>query len=274
MLVLLTAASVVAYSVMALLYKAAAPSVRADRMVWVATVVATLLGLIVWLLSAEGVPLIGVLLGLAAGVTFYVGSVLRARAVATSPTSLVFAITNLDLVLAGAFTMAIPWFNNAPTPGKIIGCVLAALAVLLGSQLRSSNEQLSPLTYLCLLLLIASALVSVTYARMLPNALLFFLFIDHAAGMLPTLHLGRGLKRPELLWGLGVGVSMFVGFWTLLLAQANSSPENLTLVLLALSLKTPATALLSIPIFKEQLTSTKLAALGLASLALILPILL
>ena len=269
-LVLLTATSVVAYSIMALLYKAAVPYVRAERMIWVATLVATVLGLVVWLASSEEAPLEGWVLGAVAGLTFYFASIARARAVQTSPVSLVFAITNLDLILAGAVTMAIPFFSNPPTLWKILACVVATAAVLLGSQVRGV-EKLSPLTYLCLALLIVSAIASLTYARILPGALLFFLFIDHLAGLVPNLHLARGIQKAEWLWGLGVGVSMFIGFWTLLIAQARSPAQSLTLVLLALSMKTPLTAALSIPLFKEALTVPKLLALLLASLALILP---
>lgn len=269
-LILLTAASVVAYSVMALLYKAAAPLVRPERMVWVATLIATVLGFGVWLLSGEFAPWIAIVLGGVAGLTFYFASILRARAVQTSPLSLVFAITNLDLVLAGAITMLIPWFNNPPTLLKIMACGLAALAVLLGGRI-SGKERLSPLTFASLGLLIVSQLALLAYARNWPAALFLLLFVDHVVGLVPTPQYALGLRRSEWLWGLGVGLSMFAGVWMMLKAQALAG-DQLTAVLLGLSLKTPLIAVISIPVFKEELTGKKIVALVLASLALIIPL--
>jgi hypothetical protein len=83
---------------------------------------------------------------------------------------------------------------------------------------------------------------------------------------------GRALltvQRPELGWGAALGSCMFIGFWSLLQALALSG-EHLTFVLLALSMKTPFIALLSVPIFHEQFSRTKVAAVGLATIALVL----
>ena len=66
-----------------------------------------------------------------------------------------------------------------------------------------------------------------------------------------------------------LGVCMFVGFWALLQA-ISLNPNNVTLVLLAISMKTPLIAIVAVPVFREPITRSKLAAVGLATLALIL----
>jgi hypothetical protein len=124
-------------------------------------------------------------------------------------------------------------------------------------------------TFISLALLAVSALGFVVYARFFPTALLFFILLDHLAGVMINGRSLRIVQRQEIYWGSAIGLGMFIGFWSLLQALA-SSGSNVTLVLLALSMKTPLIALMAVPVFRERVTLTKLSAVGLASLALVL----
>lgn len=268
-MVILIGLSLAAYTAIALLFKAASARTRPDQLVVVAITTVTLLAGFTMLLRGEwGGTWPGAAIALLAGGLFSLASVYRVRALKETPVSLVFAVTNLDLVVSGAVALLIPAFGQSFSPWRLLAIVAAALAIVAGTKV-SSGERISSTTFLALALLGASATGFVVYARLFPAALLFFILLDHLAGVLLN---GRALltvQRPELGWGGLIGVCMFVGFWSLLQALALSG-ENLTFVLLALSMKTPFIALLSAPIFHEQFSRTKVAAVGLATIALVL----
>jgi hypothetical protein len=265
----LTATSVVAYSILALVYKAASPHVRPNQMIFAATVVCTFLSLVYFGFKGGGGSWVGSVMGVVAGLSFYIASVYRAKAVQTSPVSLVFAISNLDLVLAGAVVLFIPAFGSQPTLWNVLACAVAGLAVLIGGLVRG-GERISGYTYASLGLLVVSTLTAALYARSFPQQLAFLMVLDYAAGAVPNLHLTRTVQKLEWRWGLVAGLLTFAGFWVGIEAQARASSIDLPLVLLALSLKTPLTALLAVPIFKERITLQKVAAVSLATLALVL----
>ena len=250
-------------------FKAASARTRPDQLVVVAITTVTLLAGFTMLLRGEwGGTWPGAAIALLAGGLFSLASVYRVRALKETPVSLVFAVTNLDLVVSGAVALLIPAFGQPFSPWHLLAIVAAALAILAGTKVRP-GERISSTTFLSLALLAASATGFVVYARLFPGALLFFILLDHLAGVLLN---GRALltvQRRELGWGTALGVCMFVGFWSLLQALALSG-EHLTFVLLALSMKTPFIALLSVPIFREQFSRTKIAAVGLATIALVL----
>lgn len=265
----LTATSVVAYSILALVYKAASPHVRPTHMVYTSSLVCMLLSLVYYAFKGGGGTWLGAALGLFAGLTFYIASIYRAKAVATSPVSLVFAITNLDLVLAGAVVLFIPAFAAEPTIWNIIACIVAAGAVLVGGVVRGV-ETISRYTFIALGLLVVSTLAAGLYARSFPQQLAFLMILDYAAGVVPNFHLTPRVQKAEWRWGLLAGLLIFGGFWVGIEAQARASAADLPLVFLALSLKTPLTAVLAVPLFKERLTVQKVAAVSLATLALVL----
>lgn len=268
-MVVLIGLSLAAYTLIALLFKAAAAHTRPTQLVVVAISTVSLLAGLTMLLRGEwGGTWLGAAIALFAGGLFYLASVYRVRALQTTPVSLVFAVTNLDLVVSGAVVLLIPALGQPTTPWHLLAIVVAALAILAGTRVRA-DDHISTTTFLALALLATSASGFVLYARFFPAALLFFILLNHLAGVLLN---GRALltaQRPELAWGGLIGVCMFVGFWSLLQALALSG-EHLTFVLLALSMKTPFIALLSVPIFREQFSRTKVAAVGLATLALVL----
>jgi drug/metabolite transporter (DMT)-like permease len=261
--------SLAAYTTIALLFKAASGKTQSDRLVTVALTVVTLITAVIMIVRGEwGGTLLGAAIALISGTLFYVASIYRVKALQTTPVSLVFALTNLDLVLSGAIALCIPAFGEPLTIWRVLAVLVAGMAILLGTQIRGI-ERVSTNTFLSLALLAVSATGFVIYARFFPTALLFFILLDHLAGVLLNGRTLRSVQRSELTWGAALGLCMFVGFWSLLQALAMSG-SNLTLVLLALSMKTPFIALLAVPVFKERMTTAKLAAVGLATFALVM----
>jgi hypothetical protein len=261
--------SLAAYTAVALLFKAAAPHTQPDRLVVVALVVVTLITAALMLVRGEwGGAWFGAAIALLSGGLFYLGSVCRVKALATTPVSLVFAITNLDLVLSGAVALFLPIFGQTVTVWNVPAVVVAGMAILLGAQIRGVDH-IAPHTFLALGILTVSSLGFVSYARFFPTTLLFFILFNHLAGVLLNGRALRAVQRSEIMWGSALGVCMFLGFWTLLQALAISG-DHMTLMLLVLSMKTPLIALLAVPVFKERMTKAKLAAIGMATLAVVL----
>jgi hypothetical protein len=268
-MVFLICLSLAAYTTIALLFKGASSRTRPDQLVVVALTTVTLLaGLTMLVLGEWGGSWAGAVIALLSGGLFYLASIYRVRALADTPVSLVFAVTNLDLVVSGAVALLIPAFGQLLSPWHLLAVGAAALAILTGTRVQR-GERISANTFVSLGLLAASATGFVIYARFFPAALLFFILLDHLAGVLLNGKALRTVQRPELGWGALVGVCMFVGFWSLLQALALSG-DHLTFVLLVLSMKTPFIALLSVPIFHERFSRAKLAAISLATLALVL----
>lgn len=260
--------SLVAYTAIACLFKAAAPHTRPDHLVVVAVAVVTLAAGGMMIVRGEwGGTWVGAAIALIAGALFYMASVYRVKALQTTPVSLVFALTNLDLVISGAIALVLPVFGQTLSVWSVLAVVIAGAAVLFGTQIRGV-DRISGYTCVSLAILAVSALGFVLYTRFFPTALLFFILLDHFAGVLLNGRVLRNAQRNEVLWGAALGVCMFIGFWSLL--QALASTSSVTLVLLALSMKTPLIALLAIPVFKERVTFAKLAAVGLATLAVVL----
>lgn len=265
----LVAVSLAAYTAIALLFKAASSHARPDQLVTVALTAVALLASLAMLARGEwGGSWLGAAIALLSGGLFYLASVYRVRALAEAPVSLVFAVTNLDLVISGAVALLIPAFGQPLSAWHVLAVLTAGAAIFAGVRIRS-GERISANTLISLALLAASATGFVAYARFFPAALLFFILLDHLAGVLLNGRALRSVRRGELAWGAAIGACMFIGFWSLLLALA-ASGDKLTLVLLALSMKTPFIALLSVPIFRERFSIAKLAAVGLATAALVL----
>jgi hypothetical protein len=73
---------------------------------------------------------------LISGALFYLASIYRVKALQTTPVSIVFALTNLDLVLSGAIALCIPTFGEPLTIWRILAVLVAGMAILLGTQIR------------------------------------------------------------------------------------------------------------------------------------------
>jgi hypothetical protein len=261
--------SLVAYTAIALLFKAAAHETQPDRLVVVALTVVTLAAAGMMILRREwGGTWSGAAIALVSGALFYLASVYRVKALTTTPVSLVFALTNLDLVISGAIALFLPMFGQSLTLWNVLAVAVAGAAILLGAQIRGV-ERISLNAFVALALLSASALGFVLYVRLFPQALLFFILLDHLAGVLLNGWALRAVQRSEVLWGTALGICMLIGFWSLLQALAQSGSTT-TLVLLVLSIKTPLIAVFAVPVFKERFSLVKGAAVGLAFLAVVL----
>src|SRR3712207_3089477 len=126
--------SLIAYSVIALLLKAPAGRTQPDPLAVVALGAVALAAAATMVARGEwGGTWMGAVLALGAGALFYTASVYRLKALATTPVSLVFALTNLDLVLSGAVALAIPAFGQPLTPWHVLAIIVAAGAILLGT---------------------------------------------------------------------------------------------------------------------------------------------
>jgi hypothetical protein len=261
--------SLAAYCIIAMLFKTAAGRTAPDRLVVVALTVVTLAAALTMLIRGEwGGTWLGAAIALGAGALFYIASIYRVRALNSTPVSLVFAVTNLDLVVSGSVALFIPAFGQPLSAWHLLALVVAGAAILLGTQI-SGRDRISPDTFRSLAALSASALGFVVYARLYPGALLFFILLDHLAGVLLNGRSLRHVQRAEVVWGGALGITMFIGFWALLQALTISG-DRMTLVLLALSMKTPVIALLAVPLFGERVTIHKVGAIGLATLAVMM----
>lgn len=287
--VALVSVAIVAYTVLSFLLKMGAENGRPDRVITTAVAVVTVLAAIfalategrnvfkpVWNSDDSSAVILGILLSLGAGILFYIASVYRVKALQTAPASTVFAITNLDLVTSGFLIVILSLFVPALNHGasfspaqlgvRLVAILIAGGAILIGQQLQG-KESLPRETFLSLLILSLSALGYVFYATFL-TPILFFIVLDHLAGVILNARSLVDVKQVELKWGAAIGLCMFIGFWALL--QAISLSQGNPAVLLALNLKTPLTAILAVPLFKETMTRDKIAAVVLATAAIFL----
>jgi drug/metabolite transporter (DMT)-like permease len=266
-IIILTLISIVAYTLLSLSLKAAAIRVRSDKVITIAMgVVALLAGIFAFINGEWRGSWLGAAIAVIAGIVFFIAALYRMRALETAPVSLVFAITNLDLVVSGVLTMLIPIFGVQITPGRILAVIVAGAALLVGQRIKGV-DRLPVSAFISLGLLSLAGMGYITYAAFF-TPLLFFIFWDHLAGFALNIKSLPGINRNEIGWGVLAGVCMFVGFWTLMLALSVDN-ANIPLILLALSMRTPITALLAVPIFKEKFDLPKLAAIILATLALV-----
>jgi hypothetical protein len=261
--------SLTAYIAIALLFKAASSHTRPDHLVMVALSSVALISAVMMIIRGEwGGTWLGALIAIVSGALFYFASIFRVRALATTPVSLVFAVTNLDLVVSGTLALLIPIFGQSLTIWQVLALITAASAILIGGHIRGVDH-ISADTFISLALLSGASIGFVLYAYFFPTALLFFILLDHLAGVVFNGRTLLSVQRSEIGWGLVVGICMFVGFWSLLQAITLSA-NNVSLVLLVLSLKTPFIALLAVPLFRERVTWAKFGAVILATLSLVL----
>jgi drug/metabolite transporter (DMT)-like permease len=260
------------YSLLGLTLKGAALKKNdPSRLIWVALIVVSAISLIFVLLMRTAWTWQAVVLGLVSGIFFYLASVERVKALQSTPAGVVFAITNLDLVVNSVLAATLPFLEGELTPQKLIAAGLAAVAILLVSRVRREDQHgmVSSHTYVSLALLVLSAMGYTVYAH-LGYPILLFIFVDHLAGVLLNARSMPNLTRSEMGWGCAVGVLMFTGFWGLMTALQTSV---ISLTLIIVSLNTVAIALLSWLILKEKLTVGQILALFTAVAASIVVVL-
>lgn len=248
------------YSLLGLTLKSAALKKNdPGRLIWVALIVVSAISLAFVLLERTVWTWQATALGLVSGVFFYLASVARVKALQSTPAGVVFAITNLDMVVSSVLAATLPFLEGGLTPQKLIAAGLAATAIFLVSWKRRRDQHgtVSPHTYVSLALLVVSAMGYTIYAH-LGYPVFLFMFVDHLAGVLLNARNMPNLTRSEMGWGCAVGVLMFVGLWSLMTALQASV---ISLTLIVVSLNTVAIALLSWLVLKERLTSGQILAL-------------
>jgi drug/metabolite transporter (DMT)-like permease len=254
------------YSLLGLTLKSAAMKKNdPGRLIWFALVVVSVISLGLTLFTRVTWSWQAVVLGLVSGGFFYLASVERVKALQTSPAGVVFAITNLDLVINSMVVAFLPFLNGAVTVQKITAAVLAGIAIFLVSWARGQKGKISWHTYLSLGLLVISGLGYTTYASF-GFPVILFIFVDHFAGVILNAPSARNLNRSEIIWGSAAGLLMFVGLNSLMNAlQASVATISLTLIIVGLN--TVVIALLGWLLFKEQLTRQQVLAVILAVIA-------
>jgi drug/metabolite transporter (DMT)-like permease len=260
------------YSLLGLTLKTAAMKKNdPGRLIWFALVVVSVISLGLTLFNRVAWSWQAVVLGLLSGVFFYLASVERVKALQTSPAGVVFAITNLDLVINSVVVAFLPFLNGVVTVQKIAAAVLAGVAVLLVSWARGQKGKISWHTYLSLGLLVISGLGYTIYASF-GFPVILFIFVDHFAGVILNAPSARNLTRSEILWGSAAGLLMFVGLNSLMSAL-QASVESISLTLILVSLNTVAIAFLGWLLLKEKLTRQQIVAVVLAVIASVVVIL-
>jgi drug/metabolite transporter (DMT)-like permease len=270
----LTILALICYSLLGLTLKSAA--VRKNdpgRLIWVALIVVSVASLGAFLLGSQrdwGWQ--GIALGLASGVFFYLASVERVKALQSTPAGVVFAVTNLDLVISSVLAALLPFLADTLNLQKIVAAALAAAAIFLVSWSRDHRQQgtVSPHTYVSLTLLVISAMGYTIYSARLEYSVFLFMFFDHLAGVLLNARDVRNVKQVEIGWGVAAGALMFVGLWSLMTALQTSI---ISLTLITVSLNTVTVALLSWLFLKERLTVYQVVALFVAVAASIVVVL-
>lgn len=264
----LTLFSIAAYVLLSLVLKVSAQRAHSDQVITVAFGTVALLATVLAIATGEwNGTLPGAVIAVVAGAIFFAASFYRMRALETASASLVFAITNLDLVVSGAAIMLVPVFGIQTSPKHILAIIIAGGAILVGQRVKGI-ENLPSSAFLSLALLSIASIGYITYAAFF-TPLVFFIVLNHLAGFILNIKALPGANKGELGWGIAAGSCMFIGFWTLMSALSMSCTD-IPSILLALSMRTPITALLAVPIFKEQLNPLKMTAMALATIAVIL----
>ncbi len=261
----LTLLALCCYSLLGLTLKSAAmKDNNPGRLIWVALVVVSVISLTLGLVSGAVWTWQAVLLGLASGAFFYLASVERVKALQTTPAGVVFAVTNLDLVVNSVVVALIPFFHSPFTPAKGAAAALAGAAIVMTvwSREAKASGSISLHTYISLGLLVFAGMGFTLYSQLaMPVAL--FMFFDHVAGVGLNIREARNVTSGEIRWGLGVGALMFVGLWSLMTSMS-MAPTLISQTLIVVSMNTVAVAVLSWVVLKEKLSQRQVLALLLA----------
>jgi drug/metabolite transporter (DMT)-like permease len=239
-----------------------------------------LLSSVLFFFRSEPVPNIAFtfIVGILNSSAFLVATMTHIEALKRLPSSVVYSIIRLNVVVVVLFSIF--YFQDHPTFNQIAGIMLAVTVILILTRQPEAEEPSAGQTKRGLVLVFISlfcgsiASISSKFAAMHAN-LLAFMAISYLFSTLFSIGL-RNKLQPEpvhtnykeaLVIGFSMGLINFAGYYTFLEAL---SMGPLSIVIAIISLHFVIAILLSVLIYKEKLTSSRIAGISLTILSVIL----
>ena len=218
------------------------------------------------------------MIGLLNSCAFLVATMTHIEALKSLPSSVVYSIIRLNMVVVVIFSIS--FFQDRPTINQIAG-IVAAIAVILILTRETAADQPSAGRIkrgfiLVFISLICGAVASISskFAAMHTNPLAF-MAVSYLFSSLFSLGLRNKLAlesaqanyKEALTIGLIIGIINFAGYYTFLKALTLGP---LSIVISIISLHFAIAILLSVAIYREKLTPSRIVGIALTILSIIL----
>jgi drug/metabolite transporter (DMT)-like permease len=239
-----------------------------------------LLSSVVFFLRSESVPNITFtfFVGILNSSAFLVATMTHIEALKRLPSSIVFSIVRLNVVVVVLFSIV--YFKDRPTFNQIAGTILAVFVILILTRQPDAEEPSAGQTKGGLILVFVSlfcgsvASISSKFAAMHANPLTF-MAISYLFSTLFSIGMRNKLQtepvqanyKEALAIGLLMGLLNFAGYYAFLKAL---SLGPLSIVIAIIGLHFVIAILLSVMIYKEKLTLPIIAGISLTILSVIL----
>jgi drug/metabolite transporter (DMT)-like permease len=239
-----------------------------------------LLSSVVFFLRSESAPNITFtfVVGILNSSAFLVATITHIEALKRLPSSIVFSIVRLNVVVVVLFSIV--YFKDRPTFNQIAGTILAVFVILILTRQPDAEEPSAGQTKGGLILVFVSlfcgsvASISSKFAAMHANPLTF-MAISYLFSTLFSIGMRNKLQtepvqanyKEALAIGLLMGLLNFAGYYAFLKAL---SLGPLSIVIAIIGLHFVIAILLSVMIYKEKLTLPIIAGISLTILSVIL----
>jgi uncharacterized membrane protein len=251
------------------------------------TVVSSLCALILALVffDLNGTWKIGVLLGIASGITLMIGTIFRMDALKHIDTSIFFPLYKtfgpILAVLAGLMLFA-ENFSTAEWIGIAFGITVPLLLLHRGEQERQKNLSYGLLLMFASVLFASLAIVVSKYGAGVFNSIFVFIAVSHTFGALSAWLIYTWQKRSAtrngreflhrhgdtrmLVLAVASGVTQFLGFWMIMLSFYAAGPLGIVYTINSFYILIPI--VLSVWWYKEHFNLRKGLAVALSIIAL------
>ena len=239
-----------------------------------------LLSSVLFFFRSEPVPNIAFtfIVGILNSSAFLVATMTHIEALKRLSSSVVYSIIRLNVVVVVLFSIF--YFQDHPTFNQIAGIILAVTVILILTRQPEAEEPSAGQTKRGLILVFISlfcgsiASISSKFAAMHANPLAF-MAISYLFSTLFSIGLRNKLQqepvssnyKEALAIGVTMGLINFAGYYTFLKAL---SMGPLSIVIAIISLHFVIAILLSLLIYKEKLTPSRIAGISLTILSVIL----
>jgi drug/metabolite transporter (DMT)-like permease len=239
-----------------------------------------LLSSVLFFFRSEPVPNIAFtfIVGILNSSAFLVATMTHIEALKRLPSSVVYSIIRLNVVVVVLFSIF--YFQDHPTFNQIAGIMLAVTVILILTRQPEAEEpsagQTKPGLVLVFISLFCGSIASISskFAAMHAN-LLAFMAISYLFSTLFSIGMRNKLQsepvhtnnKEALAIGFLMGLINFAGYYTFLKAL---SMGPLSIVIAIISLHFVIAILLSLLIYKEKLTPSRIAGISLTILSVIL----
>jgi drug/metabolite transporter (DMT)-like permease len=239
-----------------------------------------LLSSVLFFFRSEPVPNIAFtfIVGILNSSAFLVATMTHIEALKRLSSSVVYSIIRLNVVVVVLFSIF--YFQDRPTFNQIAGIILAVTVILILTRQPEAEEPSAGQTKRGLILVFISlfcgsiASISSKFAAMHANPLAF-MAISYLFSTLFSIGLRNKLQqepvssnyKEALAIGVTMGLINFAGYYTFLKAL---SIGPLSIVIAIISLHFVIAILLSLLIYKEKLTPSRIAGISLTILSVIL----